>query len=128
MRCVLTTRATFYAVFSLIAVIVAIQVIDPPEDIFHMAAADDMAARITSLREWFSTSAPDGAVNANDVQAFLAELAEVHFMPPVAEDGHAAAIIDVGYSSVHVIAELTTADLLGLNFLPGNAKKMASYL
>ena len=136
MRCVLNTRATFYAVFSLIAVIsiAAIQVIDPPEDLFHMAARDaaadidDMATRITSLREWFSTSAPDGAVTANDVQTFLDELAEVHFMPPAAEDGRAAAIIDAGYSSLHMIAELTTADLLGLNFLPGNAKKMASYL
>ena len=133
MRCVLNTRATFYAVLSLIAVIVAIQVIDPPEDLFHMAArdddaADDMATRITSLREWFSTSAPDGAVTADDIQAFLDELAEVHFMPPVAADGRAAAIIAAGYSSVHMVADLTTADLMGLNFLPGNAKKMASYL
>ena len=49
-------------------------------------------------------------------------------MPPVVEDGRAAAIIAAGYSSVHMVADLTTADLMGLNFLPGNAKKMASYL
>ena len=86
MRCVLNTRATFYALLLLTAVIAAIQVIDPPEDTFHMAA-DDLAARINSLREWYSLSSPDAAVTTDSIQLFLNELAEVHFMPPVAGDG-----------------------------------------
>ena len=131
MRCVLNTRATFYALLLLTAVIAAIQVVDPPEDTFHMdadEAADDLAARIDSLREWYSLSSPDAAVTTDSIQLFLNELAEVHFMPPVAGDGRADAIISGGYSSVHMVAELTAADLIGLGFLPGNAKKMASYL
>ena len=46
----------------------------------------------------------------------------------MAGDGRADAIISGGYSSVHMVAELTATDLIGLGFLPGNAKKMASYL
>jgi len=62
------------------------------------------------------------------VQQFLNELAEIQFMPAVAAAGRADAIIDAGHTSIHMMAELTAGDLIGLGFLSGNAKKMASYL
>ena len=109
MRCVLNTRATFYALLSLIAVIAAVRVILPSEDIVHMAdhdnAAADAAAQIlvreNALKDWFSTDSPNGAVNADNVQQFLDELAEIQFMPTVAAPGRADAIIDAGHTSIH---------------------------
>ena len=75
MRCVLPSRATLYALLSLLAVIAAIQVIDPPEDIFHMAApaqeadaANDLQDRIQSLRDWYSTSDPEAPVTVESLQ------------------------------------------------------------
>ena len=135
MRCVLPSRATLYALLSLLAVIAAIQVIDPPEDIFHMAApaqrddeANDLQDRIQSLRDWYSTSEPEGPVTVESLQLFLDELSDVHFLPLVKEDGRAASIIDAGYSSTHMIADLTMSELVGLGFPQGNAKKMSFYL
>ena len=135
MRCVLPTRATTYALLSLIAVIAAVQVIDPPEDIFHMDAPDqqadeanDLQRRIQSLRDWYSTSEPEAPVTVESLQLFLDELADVHFLPLVKEDGRAASIIDAGYSSTHMIADITMSELIGFGFPQGNAKKMASYL
>ena len=112
MRYVRIPRTTFYALVSLLAVIAAIQVIDPPEDIFHMAApaqevdeANDLQDRIQSLRDWYSTSEPEAPVTVESLQLFLDELADVHFLPLVKEDGRAASIIDAGYSSTHMIAD-----------------------
>ena len=52
MRCVLNTYATLYALLSLIAVIAAVQVILPPEDIVHMAdAAAQILVQKNALRD-----------------------------------------------------------------------------
>ena len=89
-------------------------------------AAAQILVRENALKDWFSTDSPNGAVNAEDVQQFLNELAEIQFMPAVAAAGRADAIIDAGHTSIHMMAELTAGDLIGLGFLSGNAKKMAS--
>ena len=49
-------------------------------------------------------------------------------MDAVAADGRAAAVIIAGYTSRHDVAGLIANDLKDLGFLPGNAKRMATYL
>ena len=43
-------------------------------------------------------------------------------------DGRPAAVITAGYTSKHDVAGLTADDLKDLGFLPGDAKRMATYL
>ena len=130
MRCALTSRATFYALLSLLAVIAVIQV---PLPIERLTMSDDDHApdldqRIENLHKWFTTTDRDALVTVDEMQAFLNEMAEIHFMPPAAEDGRANAVLSAGYTSKHAVAQLTANELVGLGFLPGNAKTIAAYL
>jgi len=72
---------------------------------------DPRDQRIATLQTWFHTSSPDGPVDEEGIQDFLNEVGDIHFMPLVAADGRAAAITDVGYTSVHDIAGITCAEL-----------------
>lgn len=83
--------------------------------------------RIAALQTWFHTSNEDGPVDEDGIQAFLDEVANVHFTPIVAADGRAAAIYAAGYSSVHDIAGITNSELQQMGFVQGNAKRLSSY-
>jgi virulence-associated protein VapD len=89
---------------------------------------DPRDERIATLRTWFHVNSPDGPVDEEGIQEFLDALKEVHFIDAVAADGRAAAIINNGYTSKHGVAGLTTAELVDLGFLQGNAKQMSMYL
>ena len=91
---------------------------------------DPRDERIATLRTWFHVNSPDGPVDEEGIQEFLDALKEVHFIDAVAADGRAAAIINSGYTSKHHdgVAGLTTAELVDLGFLRGNAKQMSMYL
>ena len=93
-----------------------------------MADVDQRDQRIATLQTWFHVSKPDGPVDEAGLQSFLDAMSEVHFMAAVAADGRAAAVISAGYTSKHDVAGLTADDLKDLGFLPGNAKRMATYL
>ena len=49
---------------------------------------------IALLRGEFDCSGPDGAVDEACMQAWLDGVAEIHFMPAVADEGRAKSIID----------------------------------
>lgn len=92
---------------------------------FEMA---DRAARVTALHAYFDLSADDGAVDEAPIKIFLDEFAAVHHQPDVAADGRTAAIVANGYTSRHDVAEITRDEFVGMGFLPGNAKRLATYL
>jgi hypothetical protein len=92
---------------------------------FEMA---DRAARVTALHAYFDLSADDGAVDEALLQLFLNEFAAVHYQPDAAADGRAAAIVANGYTSKHDVAGITKDELVGMGFLTGNAKRLATYL
>ena len=99
--------------------------------LFSQVIMADMNARdqrIATLQTWFHTSSEDGPVDEDGIQAFLDEVANVHFTPIVAADGRAAAIHAAGYSSVHDIAGITNSELQQMGFVQGNAKCVSSYL
>ena len=95
MRCALTSRATFYALLSLLAVIVVIQAPLPLESLTMSDDdnAPDLNQRIDAMHKWFSTTDRDSLVTVEEMQSFLNEMAEIHFMPPAAADGRAAAVL-----------------------------------
>jgi len=93
-----------------------------------MADTDERSQRIATLQTWFHVSQSDGPVDEAGLQSFLDEISVVHFVDAVAADGRAAAVITVGYTSRHDVVGLTTDDMEDLGFLPGNAKRMATYL
>ena len=93
-----------------------------------MADMNARDQRIATLQTWFHTSSEDGPVDEDGIQAFLDEVANVHFTPIVAADGRAAAIHAAGYSSVHDIAGITNSELQQMGFVQGNAKRVSSYL
>ena len=131
MRCVGTSRITFYALVSLIAVIAVIQVPLPLESLTMPSSDDDAsdrAQRIEALHKWFDTTDRDGLITVEDIQLFLDEMTNVHFLPAASADGRAAAIISAGYASRHSVAEITNSALVEMSFLPGNAKTISSYL
>ena len=92
--------------------------------------APDLDQRIENMHKWFTTTDRDAQVTVEEMQAFLNEIAEIHFMPPAAEDGRATstAVLSAGYTSKHAVAQLTANELVGMGFLPGNAKTIAAYL
>ena len=91
--------------------------------------APDLDQRIENMHKWFTTTDRDALVTMEEMQAFLNEMAEIHFMPP-AEDGRARAkaVLSASYTSKHAVAQLTANELVGMGFLPGNAKTIAAYL
>ena len=131
MRCVGTSRTTFYALVSLIAVIAVIQVPLPLESLTMPSSDDDasdLADRIEALHKWFATTDRDALVTVEEMQLFLNEMTEVHFMPAASANGRAAAILSAGYTSRHSVAQITQSELVGMGFLQGNAKTISSYL
>lgn len=84
--------------------------------------------RINRLRMWFDVRNPDGAVTENDVQSFLNEFAEVHFMSAAAAPSRAEALINNGFTSKHAVASLTAVQLEKFGFLLGHAQALASYM
>ena len=85
-------------------------------------------ARIYRLRMWFHVKNPDDAVNEKDIQSFLTEFAEVHFMSAAAAPSRAEALINNGFTSKHAIASLTAVQLEQFGFLIGHAQALASYM
>jgi hypothetical protein len=83
---------------------------------------------ITRLGMWFDVNNADGAVNEHDVQLFLNEFAEVHFMAAAAATGRAESLINNGFTSKHALASLTALQLEKFGFLVGHAQVLASYL
>ena len=76
MRCALTSRATFYALVSLLAAFAVIQVPLPLESLTMSDNdnAPDLNQRIDVVHKWFSTTdrTRDGLVTVEDMQQFLA--------------------------------------------------------
>ena len=85
-----------------------------------MADMNARNQRIATLQTWFHTSSEDGPVDEDGIQAFLDEVANVHFTPIVAADGRAATIYAAGYSDVHDIAGTTNSELQQMGFVQGN--------
>ena len=46
------------------------------------ANAPDLNQRIENMHKWSSTTDRDALVTVEEMQAFLNEMAEIHFMPP----------------------------------------------
>ena len=91
-------------------------------------APDSRDQRLAALKTWFHVSNPDGPIVEADVQVFLDEIKELHYMDTVAAPGRAASIVNEGYTSAHAVAVMNTEELVSLGFVLGNAKRVAMYL
>ena len=81
--------------------------------------ADSREQRLASLRTWFHVSNPEARVEETDVQLFLEEVKDLHFMDDAAAPGRAASIIKAGYTSTHTVAGLCTEELFSLGSCEG---------
>ena len=85
---------------------------------------------ITRHGMWFDVKNADGAVNEHDIQLFLTEFAEVHFMAAAAAAaaGRAESLMNNGFTSKHALASLTAVQLEKFGVLVGHPQVLASYL